>query len=144
MEVCGRVRVCVCGAGGAGRNASLICQAFDFTECTQASCLSAHLLSKTYNHRPRARVCVWWLACVCAGRCVCSGLRGAQTSKEVVPSSMAINRSLRGILRMKIINIAPRGGGVCSVAGGGVCVPTNKLLTLRSCRVHRCRRRVNQ
>ena len=51
----------MCGDGGAGRNASLICQAFDFTECTQASCLSAHLLSKTYNHRPGARVCVWWL-----------------------------------------------------------------------------------
>ena len=113
--------------GGAVRNASLICQAFDFTECTQASCLSAHLLSKTYNHRPRARVCVWWLVWVRGGRCVCAGLRGAQTSKEVVPSSMAINRSLRGILRMKIINIAPRAGGVCSaVAGGGGGVPTNR------------------
>ena len=25
---------------------------------------------------------------------------------------------------MKIINIAPRGGGVCAGAGGGVCAPT--------------------
>ena len=75
---------------------------------------------------------------------MCAWLRGAQTSKEVVPSSMAINRSLRGILRMKIINIAPRAGGVCSVAGGGVCIPTNRLLTLRRRRMHRCRQRVDE
>ena len=77
----------------------------------------------------RAPVCACggWCGWVREGRCVCAGLRGAQTSKEVVPSSMAINRSLRGILRMKIINIAPRAGGVCSaVAGGGGGVPTNR------------------
>ena len=45
---------------------------------------------------------------------------------------------------MKIINIAPRAGGVCSVAGGGVCIPTNRLLTLRRRRMHRCRQRVDE